>query len=467
MPTSNLFLVTDTLRRLLQFNVEALLLRQTGAPQSVTVTAMPPERAGGATDTLNLHLYHVMEDTHYKNLPPPGHGGPPVARQPLALSLFYILTAHHELNEVWDAANQQNLFSLAIKTMHDHSLIDDGLQIAPDGVTPQTVMATGLEDRDNRFEIAPRPLTPEEAMSFWSAEQTATTRLSAYYEVRTIFLEPEEPTGISGRVYDLGLWVAPISSPVIEAVTALTVFDPPAAAGLPQQQLVTSPARAVLDPASAPPVNRVHVRGSALTGDGSPGASRIVLRTPAWRELATPVREAEIDPATNGAWAVAFTETEATFDLQGSLQAVVNGAPTALEVTPGIYALSVRSTRRQVSQGGALRVTTSESNQVAFSVGAHIVQVTGPNGAGRFVIQVTNTFDMEAAGLDAQLSVDGEIYDEVTAFSGVAAQDRGSFDRQAGQIEFHPLFNPATTATHSLRLILNGAESQPFWFETP
>lgn len=467
MPTTNLFLVTDTLRRLLQFNVEALILRQTGVPQPVTVTAMPPERAGGATDTLNLHLYHVMEDIHYKNLPPPGTGGPPVARQPLALSLFYILTAHHELNEVWDAANQQRLFSLAIKTMHDHSLIDDRLQIAPDGVTQQTVMASGLEGRGNRFEIAPRPLTPEEAMDFWSAEQTATTRLSAYYEVRTIFLEPEEPTGISGRVYDLGLYVAPFLSPVIEAVTALTVFTPPAATGLPQQVLETSPARAVLNPGAVPEVNRVHARGSGLTGDGTPGASQVVLRTPAWRELATPLREVAVDPVANPTWAVQITETEARFDLQGSVNTVVNGAPATPQVTPGIYVVSVRNTRRQVTGSGMTRTTTSESNQVAFSVGAHITEVTGPNANGRLTLKVTNTFDMTAAGLDTQLSVDGEIYDETAGFAGNAATDRGSFVRQAGQIEFHPLFNAAATASHPVRLILNGAESQPFWFDTP
>ncbi len=465
MPTANLFLVTDTLTRLLEFNVRALFLRQ-GIVNAVTVTAMPPERAGAATDTLNLHLYHVMEDIHYKNLPPSGRGGSPVSRQPLALSLFYILTAHHEINEIYDAQNQQNLFSLAIKTMHDHSLIDDSLSISPDGGPPQTVMHTDLRGRDNHFEISPRPLTPEEAMSFWTAEQTSTTRLSAYYEVRTIFIEPEEPTGAFGRVYDLGLFVAPISAPVLEKVSALTTFTPPAASGLPPQVLDTSPARVVLEPGSSPEVNRVNIAGSALTGDGQPGASQIVLRTPAWRELAVAVRDAVIDRSLNPGWNVEITATAARFDLQGNLQAIVNGVATALEVTPGIYAVSVRTTRRQQTEGGTLRETRSESNQIAFSVGAHITRVVA-GGPGRLVVQVTNTFDMTAAGLNVQLSIDGESYDDATAFSNLPAIDAGLFVRQAGQIEFHPLFNPATAGTHPLRLIINGAESQPFWFSTP
>jgi hypothetical protein len=304
-------------------------------------------------------------------------------------------------------------------------------------------------------------------MSFWSAEQSLTTRLSAYYEVRTIFIEPEEPAGAFGRVYDLGLFVSPISAPVIEKVSALTAFTPPVASGLPPQVLDTSPARAVLNPGAVPEVNRVHIAGSVLTGDGQSGASQIVLRTPAWHELVVPVRDAVLDTALNPAWNIELTATAGRFDLQGSLQAMVTGVATALEVTPGIYTVSVRTTRRQQTEGGTLRETVSESNQIAFSIGAHLVQVTGPNPQGRMVVQATNTFDMTAAGLDVQLSVDGELYDDVPAFSGIPANDAGLFVRQAGQIEFHPLFNPANAGTHPLRLIINGAESQPFWFETP
>jgi len=465
MPTLNLFHVTDTLTRLLEFNVRALFLQQ-GIVTPVNVSDMPPERvaASTVTDTLNLHLYHVMEDVHYKNLTPPGLGGAPVSRQPLALSLFYILTAHHEINEVYDAQNQQNLFSLAIKTMHDHSMVDDNLTISPDGGAQQTVMHAELRGRDNHFEISPRPLTPEEAMSFWSAEQTSTTRLSAYYEVRTIFIEPEEPTNAFGRVYDLGLFAAPISAPVLTEVVALTVFTPPAASGLPAQALNTSPARSVLEPGSSPEVNRINIEGTSMTGDGQPGAAQIVLRTPSWRELPVPVRDTVIDTSLNAGWNVEITATTAQFDLQGSLQAIVNGIATALEVTPGIYAVSVRTTRRQQTEGGALRETISESNQIAFSVGAHITQVVA-GSPGRLVIEVTNTFDMTAGALNVQLSIDGDIYDDAAAFANAPA-DAGLFVRQAGQIEFHPIFDPATAGTHPLRLIINGAESQPFWFTT-
>ena len=87
--------------------------------------------------------------------------------------------------------------------------------------------------------------------------------------------------------------------------------------------------------------------------------------------------------------------------------------------------------------------------------------------AGRIVLHVVNLFDMQSAGLDVQLSVDGVLYDETAAFAGIPAQDRGLFQRQVGQIEFHPLFDPAVATVHPLRLVINGAESQPFWIVMP
>ena len=81
---------------------------------------------------------------------------------------------------------------------------------------------------------------------------------------------------------------------------------------------------------------------------------------------------------------------------------------------------------------------------------------------------MTNTFDMEAPGLEVQLHVGGDIYDETTSgFADVAAEDRGLFERQPGQIEFHPLFDPLAPGTYPVRLMINGAESQPFWIEIP
>jgi hypothetical protein len=467
MPTGNLFFVTQTLQRLLDLQVRALLLRQ-GLANNINITAMPPERVGAATNTLNLHLYHLVEDPFYKNQPAPGRGGPPVSRQPLTLLLYYVLTAHHEVNDVFDAETQQLLLGLGMKTFHDHPVIDDELAISPDNGPPQTVMPAALRGRDNRLEIALRPLTPEEALAFWSAEQTSTARLSAYYEVRTVQLEPELPTGTFGIVLDLGLFVSAGQAPLIERVASVVQFTPPAATGLGPQAIEVAPARVALMLGVVPPVNRVHVAGRVLTGDGRPGSARFRLRTQAWRELVPPVRAAAIDPVLNPAWNVVLNESAGRFDMQAQL-AIDDGfgGATNIEVTPGIYAVSVETTRRQETSGGQVRVTTAESNQVAFSVGPRLTIADPPNAQGRIVVHVANLFDMQAAGLEVQFSIDGELYDEAAVFADDPAQDRGLFQRQAGQIEFHPLFDPAVAGVHPVRLVINGAEAQPFWIETP
>src|SRR5215470_5675613 len=114
---------------------------------------MPPERVGAAVNTLNLHLYHMVEDPYYKNTPPPGRGGPPVARQSLVLLLYYVLTAHHEINDVFDAETQQLLLGLGMKALHDHPLVDDDLAISLDGGPPQLVMPAALRGHENRLEV--------------------------------------------------------------------------------------------------------------------------------------------------------------------------------------------------------------------------------------------------------------------------------------------------------------------------
>jgi hypothetical protein len=467
MATVNLFLVTQTLQRLIDLNVRALLFRE-GLPTTVSVTAMPPERVGSETHTINIHLYHVMEDPHYKNLPtPPGAGHPPVARQPLVLMLYYIVTTHHEVNDVFDAETQQLYLGLAMKTLHDHPIVVDTLAISPDGGLAQTVMPPALSGAGNRLEISLRPLTPEEALGFWSAEQTSTARLAAYYEVRTIFLQPEPPLGARGTVFDVGLFVSAGQAPRLDRVAGLAHFTPPPATGLGPQAIETVPARATLAPGLPVPVNRIELRGTAVTGDGQPGGAYIVLRSPAWRLLTPPVRAARIDPALNPLWAVELDERGGRFDLQGTLIIDDGGGPVSLEVTPGIFAVSVETIRRQETQSGITRVTTSESNQIAFSVGARIAAVDPPNVAGRMVLRVVNVFDMQTPDLEVQLAIDGILYDEVAGFTGDPAQDRGLFERQPGAVEFHPLFDPATAGTHPVRLVINSAESQPFWIVTP
>src|SRR3954447_25750877 len=96
MPLADLSLVTSSLRTLMDLNIRRLM----GGipPGAISITTLPPEKVGAAQNTLNLHLYHIAEDRYYKTAPGRGSARRTLARAPMALALFYILTAHHEQN---------------------------------------------------------------------------------------------------------------------------------------------------------------------------------------------------------------------------------------------------------------------------------------------------------------------------------------------------------------------------------
>ncbi len=466
MPTPNLFLVTQTLTRLLEFNVKGLLDRYGYAP-TLNVTSMPPERVGTETDTLNLYLYHTMEASHFRNEPPPGTGARPVSRTPLALSLYYILTAHHQKNDVFDAEIQQLLFGLAMKTFHDFPCVRDDLALSPGGGAPaQPVMPAELIGRDNRFDIAMRPLTAEEALTFWHADDSATTRLAAYYEVRPVFLDPEPMASAAGIALSPGLFLSAGMPPQIDASSALVAFAPPPASGLPAVSQMMSPARPTLATGlTEGPVNRVALAGTRLNGGGGSAVdARILLRSPHWQTMSPPVQSVRLDPALNPAWNVQLGATAALFDFQSSIATSAGN----LDVVPGFYTVTIEVERFRDTPSGATVSTRTQSNMTVIALGPRVLACDPPNGAGRIVIHLAPLFDVTDSALDLQLAVDGLLYDELGAFAGAPAADAGHFVRVASdRIEFHPAFAVVAGEAHPVRVVVNGAESQPAWAVMP
>ena len=60
--------------------------------------------------------------------------------------------------------------------------------------------------------------------------------------------------------------------------------------------------------------------------------------------------------------------------------------------------------------------------------------------------------------------MDGIGYDLVTAF---AAGGLGDFTIAAHALTYRPLADANTSGLHTIRLIVEGADSQPFWLEIP
>ena len=98
MATLDLSLVTLTLRNLLDMNVRRLLGGI--APNALDVTTMPPEQVDTATQTLNLHLYHITEDPHFKNAVGMEMASPPISGQRMALRLYGVPPVSWTLSEI-------------------------------------------------------------------------------------------------------------------------------------------------------------------------------------------------------------------------------------------------------------------------------------------------------------------------------------------------------------------------------
>src|SRR5438552_12573680 len=179
MALLNLYKVTKTLTDLLTQNITKSI--DPALDGLLHVTAIPPEKVENPSNTLSLYVYHVAEDPYYKNMLGPGSDVPNVARAPMALSLFYILTAHHEIEATFDAETQQKLMGYALKTFHDFPVITDRTRI--DGTF---ILDPDLRGNDNTLQVILRPVSPEDAIAFWNSQETRTTRLSAYYEVRAV-----------------------------------------------------------------------------------------------------------------------------------------------------------------------------------------------------------------------------------------------------------------------------------------
>src|SRR5918999_5625249 len=259
MALRNLYKVTKTLTDLLKQNITKNI--DTSLDGQLTVTAVPPDKVEDPSNTLSLHLYHVAEDPYYKNALGPGSDVPNVAKAPMALSLFYILTAHHELDLAFDAEAQQKLMGYALKTFHDFPVITDQTRVNGTGILDED-----LRGKDNSLQVILRSVSAEDALAFWNSEQTRTARLSAYYEVRVVMLEPEEPKTMPGIVLNLGTFLIQLGSPHLDCSQSVVSFLLPASTGITEpQRIEATPARVSTDAGDpSSPNNRLHLRGTNL-----------------------------------------------------------------------------------------------------------------------------------------------------------------------------------------------------------
>jgi hypothetical protein len=469
MALLNLYKVTKTLTDLLTQNItQNIDTSLQPPPPELTVTAIPPEKVENPQNTLSLYLYHVAEDPYYKNMLGPGSDVPNVAKAPMALSLFYILTAHHETDSAFDAETQQKLMGYALKTFHDFPVITDQTRI--DGTF---ILDPELRGNDNTLQVILRPVSPEDAIAFWSSQETRTTRLSAYYEVRVVLLEPEKPHTMPGIVSNLGTFLVQTGVPHLDRSQSLVRFQIPAKNGGTVQQVEATPARVTLNSAANPPAahNRLLLLGTNLAAGTS---RRLLLKNSLWAKLPPPggpVEQTMVDLSQNLGWGVEFQSGRMTVTLAPTLRHVKPDATiVALPVLPGFYSAFVRAVMDEKVIRNELKQMSVSSNEVGFTVAPRITGHNAPDANGTLRITLGAEFDPLDANLpeDAmQVIVDGEVY--TRSKDDPPANPREFFvtNSPSNAIRLKPHFalTVAQPEAHPLRLIVNGAESAPFWIE--
>ena len=210
---------TSTIRFLLERAIQA-----DPALSGTPVTTKPPATARGTNrgKQLNLFLYEVRPNAAFWN---GDTRSAPGTLPPLALNLYYLLTAYADDRDDEDAISQQVL-GRALSTLHDHPLLDASeIQAALAG--------SELESQLERVRITFQVLTNEDIWKLWSAFQTP-FRLSAAYEASVVLIDSTRPAVSALPVLkrgsdDRGVQTVPAPSPSVTGVTPVASFPRPGA----------------------------------------------------------------------------------------------------------------------------------------------------------------------------------------------------------------------------------------------
>jgi hypothetical protein len=189
--------VTATLRQLLGKVADPLPLDPLVDPElaDATCTARPPDKARSAEDAnqINLFLYHTQPNAALRNAGMPGSRSGDATQSPLALNLYYLITAY---GRNFDDILSHRLLGRAMSILHDASTL---LPADIDKALPGNDLSHQLES----VRITPQPLSLEEMSKLWSTFQ-APYRVSAAYEVRVVLIDSQRQSKAALPVLSLG-----------------------------------------------------------------------------------------------------------------------------------------------------------------------------------------------------------------------------------------------------------------------
>lgn len=197
---------------MLDFLITEGILQELGTGTIQTVTTKPPDKAreeGREDNQINIFLYQTNPNTAWRNLDIPtkvkqGETGKP----PLALNLYYLITAYGTENEDTES---HSLLGVAMRVLHDHPLIrtsdiERAIANESDLLEPSKIKLledSNLKNQIERISVTPTTLSLEEISKLWGTFQTE-YRISAAYEVSVILIESQTPVKTPLPVLSLG-----------------------------------------------------------------------------------------------------------------------------------------------------------------------------------------------------------------------------------------------------------------------
>lgn len=439
--------IADITRAIIKVIDESLKISGHWPPPETlpAITPVPPNKM--KENGLSFFLYHVQENAANKNMLPLGKDQPPIRFTPMGLDLYYQLSANHKSDELEDTDmyKEQLMMSVAMKALHEYPEINDDTVVDP--ASKPIFEQFSIQGKDNRFKISVQPIPYNEAVHYWTAGQSA-VKLSAYYEVSVIFLEPEKSTSRAGRVLTYGTYIFTEGSPQITASYNIISFAIP---GQPTVQEIK------LEPAQAPAKSLITFLGTGFTGD----RIEILLFNSRW----------SVPAMVDKAWAVAITGgNQIQFTIQET--AMLQDRKTTVNVLPGIYSAQVVAVRERTLPSGEVREFRNGSNQSPFTISPRVDEIkdttaVSPVVVGNVWTVTTNTIQVTGHLFqDALKDLDTQVYlGENTMTnnpSGTLAAGEFKISTKDA-LELNITGRVTKGQILLLRILVEGAESPPNW----
>jgi hypothetical protein len=218
--------VSAVLRSLLNNAVTDQAISTTvGSP--VTVTALPPDRVtigDNEQPQLNIFLYHISTNSGWSNssLPSRDFQGNRVSNPPLAIDLYYLLSAYgkHDFDG-------EILLGCAMQALHETPvLLRDTIRSALASLPPASggspangpLATADLAEQVELIKITPQLVSTEEVWRLWTALQ-AHYRPTAAYRISVVLIESNKITKAALPVSRRNIFTLPFRHPFIEQVT--------------------------------------------------------------------------------------------------------------------------------------------------------------------------------------------------------------------------------------------------------